>query len=176
MLPYQFSYIIILICLLYHIVLPIMSSQLVYVYWLAYMLIALSPFPNKMQEDAHDREKVANTPSTINCVSPMVPKTNEWPYRVQCAVCNKRRTMCYAISRCLVDASIITCSFQNGSNHDNGLTLKKWACSKSYTLTIWITMVGKHKQIMVMNSSKSSHTTSRYNTYWLKNNPRRRDN
>jgi hypothetical protein len=176
MLPYQFSYIIILICLLCHIVLPIMSSQLVYVYWLAYMFIVLSPFPSKMQEDVHNRKKVTSTLNTIHCASPTVPRTNEWPYRVQGALCNKRGTMCYAISRCLVDASITTCSFQNGSNRDNGLTLKKWACSKSYTSTIWIAMVGKHKRIMVMNSSKSSHTTSRYNTYRLGNNPRRRDN
>jgi hypothetical protein len=176
MMPYWFAYIVILIYLLCHIVLPIMSFQLVYVYQLAYMFIALFPFPNKMQEDAHDRKKVTTTCNTIHCVSPMVPRTNKWPYRVQGALCNKRRTICYAISRCLVDASITTCSFQNGSNHDDGLTLKKWACSKSYTSTIWIATVGKLKQVMVMNSSKSSHTTSRYNTYWLGNNPRRRNN
>jgi hypothetical protein len=46
MLPYWFAYIVIPICLLYHIVLPILSSQLVYVYQLAYMLTTLSPFPN----------------------------------------------------------------------------------------------------------------------------------
>jgi len=46
MLAYQFAYTIILICLLCHIVLPILSFRIVYVYQLTYMFITLSPFPN----------------------------------------------------------------------------------------------------------------------------------
>jgi hypothetical protein len=46
LLPYRFTYIVIPICLFCHIVLPILSFQLVHVHWLAYMITILSPFPN----------------------------------------------------------------------------------------------------------------------------------